>query len=217
MPMPLKRYIAAVALAADAAPAAAEMELSFYTGYQTLPHSTLTGVYPGGGGFSETIGWEGKSFSTPPYYGLRAMWWRDNGIGFGAEITHAKAYAPAAEMPAGFSRLEFSDGHNIVTANVMKRWPDRWGRFTPYVGAGVGVAVPHVDATVNGFRTFGYQVTGPALRLTAGAKYDLTVRWALFGEYQMTGSWNDVELEGGGSMDVRLITNALNFGISFGF
>lgn len=213
----LKCQVAAVACAMLAGPAMAEMELSFYSGYQTSPHSRLTGTYPAGGTFAQTIGWEGRSFSMPPYYGLRAMWWRDNGLGFGAELTHAKAYAPAAEMPAGFSRLEFSDGHNIVTANVMKRWPGQWNAVTPYVGVGVGMAVPHVDATVGASRTFGYQVTGPALRLTAGAKYDLTERWALFTEYQMTGSWNDMDLEGGGSMKVRLITNALNFGVSYSF
>lgn len=208
---------AATAATLIAAPVCAEMELSFYSGYQTLPHSDLEGTHPTTGAFKKFIGWEGKSFSPPPYYGARAMWWQSNNIAYGVELTHTKAYAPAAEMPAGFSRLEFSDGHNIVTANVMKRWPGKWNAITPYVGGGVGLAIPHVDATVNGFHTYGYQVTGPALRLTAGAKYDLNDKWALFSEYQFTASWNKADLDGGGSMETRLYTNAINFGISYKF
>lgn len=208
---------ATAALALSSAPANAEMELSFYTGYQTLPHSDVTGTYPGGGAYYAFIGWEGKSFAPPPYYGARAMWWRDNNLGFGVELTHTKAYAPAAEMPAGFSRLEFTDGHNILTANMMKRWPGKWNKLTPYAGFGLGVAIPHVDVTVGASRTYGYQMTGPALRLTAGAKYDLNDRWAMFGEYQFTASKNDATLDGGGTLKTRLLTNALNIGISYNF
>ncbi len=212
------RIAAAALTAAIAGPAAAEMELSIYSGVQEVPHSKLSGTYPAGGTFSRRIKWSGESFAAPPYYGARAMWWRPSNIGWGVEFTHAKAYASNADMTAlGFTSLEFTDGHNLVTLNVMKRWPDRWGGFTPYAGAGLGVAVPHVDATVGASRTYGYQLTGPAARLTAGAKYDLNEKWAVFGEYQFTYSDNDVDLNGGGSMETTLITNALNFGLSYKF
>ena len=199
--------------------AAQELELSFYGGMQSSPHSRMSGTRADTTPFSSFIGWEGKSFTMPPYYGARAMWWRDSGIGFGIELTHAKAYAPAAEMPAGFTRLEFTDGHNIVTANVMKRWPGRWGKgkFTPYVGAGLGVAVPHVDITENGNRTYGYQLTGPAAKLMAGVKYDFNHRWAVFGEYQFAWTENKAELAGGGSIEGRILTNALNVGLAVKF
>jgi len=218
----IKKYIATAAIAslgavAMAAPAAAEMELSFYGGYQTAPHSRVKGTRANGTAYSNLIGWDGKSFEAPPYYGMRAMWWRDSGLGFGMEFTHSKFYAPGAEMPAGFSRLEFTDGHNIITANVMKRWDNKWGKFTPYVGAGIGFAMPHVDVTENGNRTFGYQVTGPAAKAIAGVKYDLNDRWGLFSEYQFTISQNEADLENGGTMKTRLISNALNFGVSYSF
>jgi len=208
-----------------ATPANAEIELSFYGGSQSSPHSRVTGIYPAGspGGlagtaFSNLIGWDGKSFAMPPYYGARAMWWRENSdIGWGVEFTHTKVYAPAAEMPAGFSRLEFTDGHNIFTANVMKRWPDKWRGVTPYVGAGVGFALPHVDITVGGSRTYGYQLSGPAAKLIAGAKYDINDRWAVFGEYQFTWSQNAVNLSGGGNLKTRVLSNAVNFGLSVKF
>ncbi|MEP5152917.1 acyloxyacyl hydrolase [Planktotalea sp.] len=209
-----------VFIAGFAAPAAAEFEFSLYGGSQSSPHSRVSGTYPGTGAtYNALIGWEGRSFEAPPYYGARATWWRRPDLGFGIELTHAKTYAPDAERTAlGFTSLEFTDGHNILTFNVMKRWNDRFGRFTPYVGAGVGLAIPHVDVTsANGHRALGYQVTGPAARAIAGAKYDLTDKWAVFGEYQFTYSSNKATLPAGGSLNTDIITNAINIGVSFSF
>ncbi|MGI3170152.1 outer membrane protein [Pseudooceanicola sp. C21-150M6] len=212
--------LSTVGVVGSVSPASAEIELSFYSGYQTSPHSRVRGnrgASSGGTPFDNLIGWDGNSFDAPIYYGLRATWWRGDNIGFGLEVTHDKAYAPASEMPAGFSRLEFTDGHNIITANVSKRWPGAWGNFTPYVSGGVGIAMPHVDVTEGSNRTFGYQVTGPAARVTAGAKYAITDRWSVFGEYQFTWSQNEADLTGGGSLETRIITNALNVGVGFSF
>lgn len=201
-------------------PAAAEMELSFYTGWQTLPHSRLSGKLPNGAGnYDELVGWDGKSFQMPPYYGARVTWWRSETLGFGLEYTHTKAYAPdSVQNKLGFSRLEFSDGHNVLTANVMKRWPEQWRTVTPYIGGGVGIAFPHVDADhVTGSRTYGFQVTGAAVRLLAGASVPISERFSLFGEYQFTYSSNEGEFEDGGTFKTDIKTNALNFGISFNF
>jgi lipid A oxidase len=200
--------------------AAAEMELSIYSGWQTLPHSRATGTYPGGGKYDALIGWDGKSFAMPPYYGVRGTYWRPNNLGFGLELTHAKAYAPEKERNAlGFSKMEFTDGHNILTFNVMKRWPDQWKNLTPYVGGGIGVALPHVDVThtATGAKTYEYQFTGPAMRLTAGASYPLNDRFSVFGEYQFTYSDNEAELNGGGTMKTDIKTNAINIGLSLKF
>jgi lipid A oxidase len=210
--------IAFAVVAATALPAISETEISLYGGWQTAPHSSVSGTRADGTSFDANIGWKGKSLSMPPYYGVRVMWWQPSNIGYGLELTHAKFYAPLGDMPAGFSRLEFTDGQNIVTANVSKRWPGLWAdRFSPYVGAGLGIAVPHVDVTENGNRTYGYQFTGPALRLTAGASYALSDQWSAFGEYQFTISDNEADLENGGKLDTRLISNALNVGLSFRF
>ncbi|WP_425100277.1 outer membrane protein [Tropicibacter sp. S64] len=210
----------AALLATLASPAAAEMELSFYTGWQTLPHSRLSGELPNGGGsYDQLVGWDGKSFEMPPYYGARVTWWRSETLGFGLEYTHTKAYAPSDVKSAlGFSRLEFSDGHNVLTANVMRRWPDQWGAITPYVGGGLGIAFPHVDADhASGSRTYGFQVTGPAMRLTAGASYPINDRFSVFGEYQFTYSSNEGEFDEGGTFKTDIKTNALNVGISLNF
>jgi lipid A oxidase len=217
-----------VAAAALATPAAAEMELSLYVGIQSVDNSTLSGTLPGAVPFSRSVDWAGKPLENPFYYGGRAIWWMDNNIGFGLEGTHAKAYASSADMAAiGVSRFELSDGHNIITANVMKRWPGAFAktpRFTPYLGAGVGVAIPHVDVLPIGspVRTFGYETTGLALRGIAGLKYDLNENWALFSEYQMTWSDNDITIDPApgqlaGKANVELVTHAVNFGISYNF
>jgi lipid A oxidase len=209
----VKAACAAVILAT---PAAAEMELSFYTGTQSSPHSVVSGALG-----SKTVKWEGKSFAPPPYYGLRGTFWRESGWGYGLEFTHAKAYASDADRTAlGVDRLEFTDGHNIVTANIHRRWEDQWwnGRLTPFVTAGLGVAVPHVDIRpTGGAHTFGYQFTGPAARLGAGVSIDLTERMSAYAEYQFTVSQNTVDLDSGGTFETRLITNALNFGVSYSF
>lgn len=200
--------------------ASAEVELSLYGGSQSSPHSRVSGLYPGTQArYSGLVGWQGKSFASPPYYGARATWWRRPDLGFGIELTHAKVYAPVPEHNAlGFSSLEMTDGHNILTFNVTKRWNNKFGRFTPYAGAGIGLAIPHVDViSANGFKTYGYQVTGPAVRLTAGAKYDLNERWSVFGEYQFTYSSNKAKLNGGGTLNSDIITNAVNLGVSFNF
>ena len=197
--------------------AVAETELSFYLGAQTSPHSRVVGSNAGGD-FDELIGWEGRSAEAPPYYGVRATWWKNDTLGFGIELNHAKVYAPDDEAAAaGFDNVEFTDGLNILTVNTMRRWPDRWGNFTPYVGAGIGLAIPHVDVDDGTNETFEYQVTGPAVMGVAGAKYDITDQWAVFGEYKFTYSQNEAELEGGGTLESDIITNALNVGVSFNF
>lgn len=216
-----RMLIASAALAtALTSAAAAETELSFYSGLQTSPHSRITGTIATGtsaGPIDKLIGWQGRSMDMPPYYGARVTFWNDRNSGWGFEFTHDKAYAGNDMLPE-FSRLEFTDGHNIITVNYSKRWPNKWANFTPYVSGGVGFALPHVDITpTGGTKTFGYQLTGPAARLTAGASYKLTERWSLFSEYQFTISENDVSLTGGGSLNTRIITNALNVGVSMGF
>jgi len=222
--------LAIAALFVMATPAAAEFELSFYMGLQGVQDSTGSGTLPGGAPFSRNIDWEGNSLDTPFYYGGRVTWWTQNNIGFGIEGTHAKAYASNADLAAlGLSRFELSDGHNIITANIMKRFPDAFAnsRFTPYVGAGLGIAIPHVDAQVIGAtnRTFDYETTGFAARGIAGMKYALNDKWSLFGEYQATWSDNDITIDAdpavpgqtAGNLDTTLVTHAVNIGISYSF
>lgn len=192
--------------------ARAEVEISVYTGGQTAPHSTITHSTLG----EATVGWLGKSFEMPPYWGLRATSWRNERFGFGLEVNHVKVYAddPAAY---GYDVLEMTDGLNIVTANVWRRWQSD-SRWTPYVGLGVGVAIPHVEVQPTGGElTFGYQLTGPAAQLVAGAAWEINPKWSVFGEYKGTWSSNEMDLESGATLKTDIITNAVNLGLSYRF
>lgn len=212
----LKPVLLACLLSAPAI-AAAEVELSFYAGAQNAEGSDVSisgdSTIPSDDYF---IDWEGRSFDPPPYYGLRATYWQSESFGYGLDFTHNKIYPD--DLPAGFDRLEMTDGINTLTVNAYRRWNNAWGDFTPYVGGGVGVSVPHVEVEYDGAEeTKGYQLTGPAATWIAGAKYPITDEWAVFGEYKGTYSMNSADLESGGTLETNILTNAVNFGVSFSF
>lgn len=199
--------------------ARAEGSLSVYSGWQTVGPGTVSGTQPGGGVFSGRVGWDGRSGEAPPYVGIRGTWWRSGTLGFGVEFTRAKASAPASDRPPGLSGEAFRDGHNIVTLNLLRRWPGRFGTVTPYLGGGFGLAVPDADLDLGSGEAdpSGYRIAGPAGRVLAGLRYPVGARVSLFGEYQFTVSGTDIDLDGGGSLQADLATNALNLGLTLDF
>jgi lipid A oxidase len=163
--------------------------------------------------------------------------------GVGLDLTHAKAIlltddvafaegrlhgqpvSAALDVATVVPRLELSHGLNLTTLNVYRRWagrtqpipayPDRYEPgLTIYAGLGAGVAVPHVDAVVDGIPTRGYQLAGPALRGELGVEVPLDDNVALVGEAIV--SWADLHahLDGGGAVDVRLLVPQLTLGIA---
>ncbi len=198
----------------------AEFEFSAYGGIQTSPHSVVEGNDPGGiGEFDFTAGWEGRSLEVPPYWGIRGLWWPGGErLGYGLEFTHAKVYADDETLEDnGFDTLEFTDGLNILTVKVFRRWLNENRRWTPYVGGGVGVSIPYVEVETSGGETFEYQLTGPAVSWTAGVTYEINNRWEVFGEYSGSYSQNEADLDNGGELETNIVTNALNIGVSFNF
>ncbi|PRY75782.1 lipid A oxidase [Yoonia maritima] len=214
----MSRAIAlSVLLIAAPAVASAEIELSFYGGAQSAPASDVSvrdGVI-GNDDFS--IDWEGKSSSAPIYYGIRATRWKNEDFGYGLDFAHNKIYPKAGELPAGYDVLEFTDGLNTLTVNAYRRWSHAFGDVTPYVGGGLGLAIPHVEVTNGTSETFGYQVTGPAATWVAGATYPINDQWSVFGEYKGTYSKNKADLDTGGTVETDVFTNAVNMGVSFNF
>ena len=197
---------------------AQSLEIGVYGGIQSSPHSRISGKHSASGAqYTELVGWEGKSLDAPIYYGIRTTFWRKEKLGYGAEFTHTKAYAPSnALQNAGFDRLEFTDGHNIITFNINRRW--ELGEFKTYSLVGLGIAMPHVDALPSGgLHTFEYQYTGPAARAAVGLSRKLNDDFSIFTEYQFTASDNKVSLRNGGTLNTKLLTNALNVGVSYNF
>lgn len=191
-------------------PLRAENLIQGYTGWQGAPDARVR--MPGRDFDAD---WGGESFKAPPYWGLRWTRWQGD-WGWGAEFTHAKVKASDDTLDgAGLQRLEFTDGLNILTVNLQRRWLG--GRFTPYAGAGLGVAIPHVEVTRPQGRTYGYQLTGPALRWFAGISRDFTPNWLGLVEYQGTFSRNTADLKGGGDLRSDVTTHALNIGLGYRF
>ena len=206
------------AMLGAASSASAEVELSFYGGIQgALPSDvTIAGddVIPDS---DFNVAWEGRSFEAPPYYGIRVTNWQSATFGYGLDFAHSKVYPQDGELPDGFERLEFTDGLNTLTANAYYRWQDAVGEITPYVGGGVGLSIPHVEVITDDSRTLGYQVTGPAATIIAGASMPITDSWSVFGEYKGTYTTNEADLTTGGTVSSDIFTNALNVGVSFNF
>ncbi len=196
----------------------AEVELSFYGGIQSAPSSDISirdDDILADDDFS--VDWEGRSGTAPIYYGFRATRWRSETFGFGLDFAHNKVYPKDGELPAGYEVLEFTDGLNTLTVNAYRRWDNAFGDMTPYVGGGIGVALPHVEVTNGASETFGYQLTGPAATVIAGASYPINDQLSVFGEYKGTFSSNSAELDSGGTLETDIMTNAVNFGVSFNF
>ncbi|GEO85135.1 MULTISPECIES: outer membrane protein [Alphaproteobacteria] len=205
-------------LALSASLANAEMAISVYGGVQSAPHSDVeVSDQP-----DFTAGWEGRSFEMPPYYGVRGTWWMEElgqpNIGVSLDFTHAKVYANKSTLAeAGWDHFEFSDGINLLTLNALYRMPIEGTKFVPYVGAGVGINIPHVEVTRASGTTFDYQVGGATVQAQAGVAYDFTKNWSGFVEYKGNYSWVDVDIDSGATLKTDVMTNAVNAGISYRF
>ena len=214
----MRQFLSALTIIALPATAMAEVELSFYGGLQSALESDVAvsgdSVIPDR---TDTLTWEGRSFDAPPYYGWRATYWASPEVGYGLDFAHNKVYPKDDVLPAGYSKLEFTDGLNTLTVNAYRRWENAIAGLTPYVGGGVGLSIPHVEVVSGASETFGYQVTGSAATWIAGASYPISDQWSVFGEYKGTYTQNDADLDTGGSLSTDIITNAVNVGVSFRF
>jgi lipid A oxidase len=204
--------------------ARAEVQIQVYGGVNGNFSSDVSVRKPGVVTDNRSIDWDGKSFAMPPYWGARGIYWLDSSPNWGVaiEFTHAKAYAKlGGAAGAVYDRLEFTDGNNIFTANVLHRF-DPWlhYRIRPYAGLGVGLAVPHVEVELVGDpgpRTYEYQVTGVAVQGLVGLEMPLGANWSGFIEGKMTYTRIDADLKGGGSLKTDLWSPHLAVGLSYRF
>lgn len=217
--------MAGIASTGIATGARAQMSIEVYSGWQTAPHSAVSGADPVGiGSFDFRSGWDGRSGEAPPYYGIRGILWQSPVWGYTADFNHTKVYADAETLgtggsSGGFEVLEFTDGLNALTFGVIRQYPDAWGRVTPYWGLGLGVAIPHVEVqtTAASPQTRGYQIAGPAASAVAGAYFSLSDHTGVFAEYKGTYSQLTVDLDGGGTLSSDILTNSVNIGMRYTF
>ncbi|MFM7025490.1 MAG: outer membrane protein [Limnohabitans sp.] len=197
-------------------PAMAEQEeFSFYGGIQESPHSTVKI-----GEERIGAGWEGKSFSSPPYYGLRYTRWLDDQTGWSINYAHAKAYSnDKTRTKYEYKVLEFTDGVNPITVNYLRKFEPVSG-WTPYAGVGIGFAVPHVEVqkdTRDAVKTSEFQFGGgPVFRFSMGGNRPINDKWGWFVEYDFHYVMLDVKHKNE-PVKTNLIHNALNVGLNYRF
>lgn len=197
----------------------AQTELSVYGGLERAADSQVSGRDPSSSGaFSFTSVWDDPSISDTANYGLRVTWWQDDSVGWGLAYSRSSMGANDRVLSDNnLTSMNFSDGLNLFTVNAFRRWPDAFDGVTPYVGGGVGFAVPRIDYGTGANRTNEYQLSGPALKWMAGARYPINETLSVFGEYQGSYSVNSFDLKSDGNLDTRILTGAVNLGLSLGF
>ncbi len=142
-------------------------------------------------------------------------------------VTGSRAGAPVNDfepVSASISHFSISHGLNFITADVFYRWrmgrrgENFLGRFEPYIGAGAGVVIPHVEAQLAGGQ-FGeeYQFHGPAVLAMAGLNFDVTRHFALFAEYKFSYARLGEMHITGGSIEADPLTHNLVSGVSVRF
>jgi lipid A oxidase len=209
---------------AGASPARAEFEIGLYGGANTSLSSRVE-MHSGGLSDVRTVDWEGVSFTMPPYWGIRGIWWlnRSSNWGLGIDYMHSKARADIdfATDPV-YKRLEFTNGNNLLMLNVMYRfapWMD--DRLTPYVGIGGGIAVPHVEVRLKPPYptdwTGEYQFAGGAAQALVGLDFRVTGGWSIFTEAKISYSHLATELEAGGQLKTYLWTPQIMLGVTYRF
>lgn len=180
-----------------------------FAGYGGVPYtypSDVAVTKPGVHDFTaKNVGWDGKPFVNPIYYGARIVRFGNSRFGTMLDFTHSKTLArldedvtfngtlnsaPAPERAAlrsVFRKLEASHGHNMLTLNGLLRLPSFTPWLQPYVGVGAGVTLPHSEVQFAGAdkRTYEYQLAGPVGQALVGLEFR-TSRVSYFFEYKFT-------------------------------
>lgn len=193
--------------ASDALPSRGEFVIAGYGGAPYTHPSDVKFSKPGVTDLTaHGVRWEGQPFKSPIYYGIRTIGWGRAGT-FGAmlDFTHSKTISQRgqeiafsglrngqkmpdkAKIGDTFRHFEFSHGHNTLVANGLVRLANISPGLAPYVGGGLGVALPHTEIQFldDSTRTYEYQYVGPAAQALIGLEFRIPLA-SLFIEYKFT-------------------------------
>jgi lipid A oxidase len=246
----LRGTVLGVAVCLANAASAGTLQVSVYGGWNGSFNSDANFTGPNTDWTVHNIPWDGVSFAKSggaPYYGYRLTYWPTawHNFGIALDYTHAKIRAVrdatvsysgtingvndsttngSAQIQDLFDVLEYTDGLNLIFADGLYKLRTV-GMFHPYVGAGLGISIPHVEETGVGggsgtppfHRTFAYEFGGAAAEGLIGADVQLTKRISVFGEYKLSWAKVDSPLTGGYRIHTTTITNHLLAGLSFSF
>ncbi|MGI9089308.1 MAG: outer membrane protein [Chthoniobacterales bacterium] len=242
----MRKFFLVVALLVSpwALSARAEFDLSLFTGVALTPDHDLDLHQTGGTDLTfHDVSFEGRDFATPPFYGARALWFPSENAhwGFGAEFFHIKLYAQTGEtvrvsgqrsgiaiddherIDDTLEQFSLSHGLNFALADVVYRFfpgprgPGFPNCLQPYVGLGIGAAIPHVESNVGGLFHEEYQVHGPGVQGLVGVNVDLTRHWGVMFEYKLTyANLDSLEIPNG-SIELNPLTHNFVAGITLRF
>ena len=224
--------------------AEAEVELSIFTGVALSQDNDLHLQQNGATDLDfDDVSYEGRDFDDPPYYGARLLWFPSAAShwGFGAEFFHMKMYAETdstvhvtgrrngvgvndnERIDDTIQSFSLSHGLNYALGDIVYRWQpgqrgeNFLGHLEPYVGVGLGAAIPHVESTVGGKFHEEYQLHGPGVEALAGMNIALTHHIGLMFEYKFTYANLDSLDIPGGSIEVTPLTHHVVTGLTFSF
>jgi opacity protein-like surface antigen len=182
------------------------------------------------------VGFSGRSFESPIYYGYRLARRlpRTHRLWLEAELVHLKTYARVdaasgsgrvngsaaagvrmSDVVQGFS---MSHGLNLLLGNLLVRTPlgSDADRLRLTVRAGAGPALPHAESVVRGARREQYELAGVAVQVGAGVEARLAAHLAATGEYKLTQASPAVQTASG-ELRTRARSHHGAFGLAFGF
>ncbi len=238
--------VAAAGMIAAILPAAAETVAGGYLGSAWTRASDLHVWQPATSSNASfrSVGWDGRSHESPPYYGLRVVRFPDRypQWGFGLDATHYKVFArteravgvagtwdgatvdEVAPLDERVQRFDISHGVNYVGPIVVyrgrlgtrNRFP--LGRWNPYAGAGPVYYVLHAENTVNGIPNGdAYEGSGWGWQAFGGVSYRVTPSLSVFGEARFSEGTAKVSTGGGGRARTDLETRHVIFGFGWSF
>lgn len=115
---------------------------------------------------------------------------------------------PRIKLTDLLERMEFTHGHNMLFATGLMRLASVTPRLMPYVGVGVGAALPHVEVWIAGEgeekKTNEYQYAGPAAQFVAGLEFRRG-KASYFIEYKASIAWIKGGFTAGKSSDTSKV------------
>jgi hypothetical protein len=201
---------------ASASAARAEPFFDLYTGKSISRDSDVHVNQPSlGNDFTvHDVAFTDKSFSDPPWYGLRAGYFFDTQpwLGIGLEYFHFKMIgdtadskpitgtrgggpiATATRVDSIVQQFQITHGVNYLVIDGFLRYPllkdpERFpqGRVHLYGGIGLGPVIAHAENRVEGVRNDeGYEVAGAGFQFFVGVRALVWKYVGLFAEYKFT-------------------------------
>jgi len=192
----------------------------------------------------EGVSFADDSFTSPPYYGLRAGYFFESHswLGLAVDFFHFKidaevsdvrqlrgthsgsSVAGAVQVKSLVQQFEVSHGVNYLTLDALFRYPlltdpERFprGRLQLYAGVGLGPVIAYPETRIDNIRSgSGYEIGGLGVQAFVGMRFLIFKYLGVFGEYKFTHSSLSVSVPSGTGY-VQENTNHLVGGLTIPF